>query len=192
MAGHQLIDDHLADLARRLPPDAVDELADGLLETWQCHRSAGLPPAEAARAAIAEFGSPAQITAAFVRQSPGRRAARLLLMTGPLVGVCWGAGLGVSRAWTWPAPVPVAAGFGLALLIVVAALAVAATSRRSYRRTRLAALGGAGLVVLDAAALAAVLLLAPAPVWPMLPAIPASLARIGLTLHALPRVLTDR
>jgi hypothetical protein len=38
----------------------------------------------------------------FTRQAPGRRAARLLLATGPLVGACWAAALTSGRAWTWP------------------------------------------------------------------------------------------
>jgi hypothetical protein len=189
MAGHHLIDEHLATLARHLPAGAVDELADGLLETWQRHLDAGLAPDEAAQAAIAGFGSPAQITGAFVTQSPGRRTARTLLATGPLVGVCWGASLVVGRVWTWPVPALAAAGFGLGLVAVVAALIAAATSRRSYRRTRLGEAGGLGLVILDAVMVAAVLLVAPALVWPMLAAIPASLARIGLTLRVLPMPL---
>ena len=189
MARHQLIDEHLADLARRLPADAVDELADGLLETWRRHLDAGLAPAGAAQAAIAEFGSPAEITGAFVAQSPGRRTARTLLATGPLVGVCWGAGLAVGQVWTWSVPALAAAGFGVALFAVIAALIAAATSRRSYRRARLGGAGGLGLVVLDAVMVVAVLLVAPVLVWPLLVAIPASLTRIGLTLRILPSPL---
>jgi hypothetical protein len=190
MASHQLIDQHLADLAGRLPGGVVDELIDGLLETWQRHLDAGLAPAEAARAAIAEFGSPAQVTSAFVTQSPGRRTARTLLATGPLVGAGWGVSLVVGQVWTWPVPALAAVGFGLGLLAVIAVLIVAASSRRSYRRTRLGEAGGLGLVVLDAVMVLAVLLVAPTLVWPMLAAIPASLARIGLTLRVLPTPLT--
>lgn len=187
MASHQLIDAHLGVLARRLPAGVVEELADGLTETWQHHLAAGLPPADAARAAIAEFGSVDQITDAFVVQSPSRRTARMLLATGPLVGACWGVSLVASHAWNWPVPVPAAAVFGLTLLAVVAALITSATSRRSYRRARLGDAGGLGLVALDLAMVAAVLLVAPTLVWPMFMAVPASLARIGLTLRSLPR-----
>ncbi|MBM0224377.1 permease prefix domain 1-containing protein [Micromonospora sp. ATA51] len=186
MASHQLIDAHLGVLARRLPADAVDELADGLTETWRHHLAAGLPPADAARAAIAEFGTVDQITDAFVVHSPSRRTARMLLATGPLVGACWGATLVAGHAWKWPVPPPAAAIFGLALLAVVAALVTSATSRRSYRRARLGDAGGLGLVALDVAMVAAVLLVAPTLVWPMLVAVPVSLARIGLTLRSLP------
>jgi hypothetical protein len=190
MASHQLIDEHLADLAGRLPGGVVDELTDGLLETWQHHLDAGLAPAEAARAAIAEFGSPAQITSAFVTQSPERRTARTLLATGPLVGAGWGVSLVVGQVWTWPVPALPSAGFGLALLAVIAALIVAASSRRSYRRTRLGEAGGLGLVVLDAVMVTTALLVAPTLAWPLLAAIPASLTRIGLTLRVLPMPLT--
>jgi hypothetical protein len=70
MARHHLIDDHLALLADRLPGSAVDELADRLTETWHHHLAAGLSPASAADAAIAEFGTPDQILDAFVTQHP--------------------------------------------------------------------------------------------------------------------------
>jgi hypothetical protein len=191
MASHQLIDDYLTGLARRLPADTIDELADGITETWHQHIAAGRPPIHAARATIAEFGTPEQITDAFVAQAPGRRAALVLLATGPVAGTCWGASLIVSRAWTWPIPHLVAVVFGSALLLVAATLAAAATSRHSYRRTRLAGVGGLGLLVLDAAMLAAALLLAPTLVWPMAVAIPVSLARITWTIRSLPRTLAS-
>jgi hypothetical protein len=186
VASHELIDAHLAGLARSLPADAVDELADGLIETWQHYLAAGLPAAPAAHAAIGEFGTVDQITKAFVANCAARRTARVLLATGPIVGACWGTSLAVAHAWTWPVPVPAAAVIGAALLAVVAALVTSATSRTSYRRARLGAAGGLGLVALDATTLATVLLLAPTLVWPMLLAVPVSLARIGLTLRSLP------
>jgi len=70
MAGHQLIDAYLAGLARRLPADTVDELADGLLETWHHYLGDGLTPDRAARAAIAEFGAADRIADEFVAQAP--------------------------------------------------------------------------------------------------------------------------
>jgi hypothetical protein len=102
MAGDQLIEDYLAQLARRLPGSAVDELADGLTETWQHHMAAGLSPAASAVAAVAEFGTPDQIVAAFVALAPGRHMATRLLTSGPLVGACWAAGLIAGHAWIWP------------------------------------------------------------------------------------------
>jgi hypothetical protein len=190
VAGHQLIEDHLSRLARHLPTNTIDELADGLAETWHHHLAAGLPREDAARAAISEFGTPEQITAAFIAQAPGRRTARVLLATGPPIGICWGASLITAQVWTWPIPALAALTAAVALLAVVVALVLAATSRRSYRRTRLGAIGAVGLLALDAAMLAGAVLIAPTPVWPMALAIPASLARIGLTVRTLPSVLT--
>ncbi|HEX6473039.1 MAG TPA: hypothetical protein VF069_28375 [Streptosporangiaceae bacterium] len=197
MASHHLSHDdpagylagYLDRLARGLPADAVDELADGLTETWRHHIDAGRDPAAAARAATAEFGTPETIIAAFVAHAPGRRIARALLVSGPALGACWGASLITAHAWTWPIPVPAAAGYAVTLLAVAAALLLAATGRRSLRRTRLGAIGGIGIVALDAAMLATTMLVAPVLVWPMAVAIPASLARITLTVRSLPAAL---
>jgi hypothetical protein len=189
MASHQLIDTYLAELRRRLPADAVDELADGLTETWHHHLATGLSDQNAARAAIAQFGTTAQITTAFVTNAPGRRTAQILLATGPAAGICWGTSLIAAQVWTWPLPSGAAILFAVVVLAVVAALGAAASSRRSYRRTRLGGVGGLGLLVLDAAMLAGVVMLAPALVWPMAVAVPVSIARIGLTLRALPSAL---
>jgi hypothetical protein len=189
MAGHHLIDAYLAALARRLPADAVDELADGLEETFGRHLSSGLDPDRAARAAIAEFGDPDLVLGAFVRQAPGRRVARILLCLGPAVGACWAAALAESHAWTWPVAVPLRLGFGVTLLAVVTALVFAATGLSGYRRTRLTAFAGLGLITLDGAMLATVLLIAPPFAWPMALCIPASLTRIMLTMRVMPRLL---
>ncbi len=185
MASHHLIDEHLAVLARDLPSDSMDEVADGLIETWRRHLATGRPPADAARAAIAEFGTPEQITAAFVAHAPGRRVAAVLLATGPAVGLCWGASLITARAWTWQVPTGIVVTYGVSLLTVVAIL-VAAVSSRTYRRTRLGTVGSIGLTLLDLTMLTAVATLASAVAWPMLLAVPASLARIALTVRSLP------
>lgn len=189
MAGHELIQTHLAALARQLPTDVVDELADGLTETWHRHVAAGLAPGEAAQAAIGEFGTPAQTVAAFVTQAPGRRAALLLLATGPVAALWWGTTLVTSRAWTWPVPPAVTVVLASVLLLAVGALLAAATSRHSYRRTRLAGLGGIAVMALDITMLTVVLLVAPSPAWPMLGAVTLSLARIAVTTRLLPRAL---
>ena len=86
MAGHDLIDGYLTTLAARLPADAVDELADGLTETYRRHLSTGVAARAAAAATVAEFGTPEVVVAAFVRQAPGRRLARLLLCWVPRSG----------------------------------------------------------------------------------------------------------
>ncbi len=189
MADHELIDGYLRDVRRRLPADAVDELADGLSETYAARLAREGDPAAAAAASIAEFGAPDLVAAEFVRQAPGRRVALALLATGPGVGACWGAALIAGHAWTWHVPVPARVAFGVVLLGTITMLAVAATARRGYARTRLAAVAGGALVGLDAVMLGSVAALAPVLAWPMAVAVPVSLARIGLTLRALPRVL---
>ncbi len=189
MPGDDLITAYLRDLARGLPGGTVAELADGLYETYEHHLAAGVDDQAAAQAAIAEFGSPGQIADAFVRDAPGRRVARLLLASGPAVGACWGAALIMARLWTWPIPVTARLGVGMTLAAVVGILATAATSRHSYRRTRLATVGGAGLVVLDTIMITCVLALAPALTWLLIAAIAVSVGRIGFTVRSLPRTL---
>jgi hypothetical protein len=189
VAGHYLIDAYLTALARRLPANAVDELDDGLTETYQRHRQAGLDPDAAARAAVTEFGELDLVVAAFVRQAPGRRAAWALLGSGPIVGLCWGTALVVDHAWTWPIPTVLRVAFGLTLLAVIGMLVLAATGRRSYRRTRLTAGAGLGMIGLDGAILTTLVLIGPPFAWPMALAVPASLVRMTLTARAVPRLL---
>lgn len=189
MAGHPLIDDYLATLARHLPADTVDELSDGLTETYRRHRHTSSDPEAAAAAAITEFGIPEQVIEAFVRQAPGRRTALALLASGPIVGGCWAATLIAGHAWTWPIPAAARFTFGIVLLTVVAMLALAATARTSLRRTRITAVAGLGLIALDGAMCGAIVLVEPNFVWPMAIATLASLARLSLTTRALPRIL---
>jgi hypothetical protein len=191
MPGDDLITAYLRDVARGLPAGTVEELSDGLYETYEHHLAAGVDHHAAAQAAIAEFGDAGQIADAFVRDAPGRRVARLLLASGPVVGVCWGAGLIAARLWTWPIPVTARLGVGMALAVVVVILATAATSRHSYGRTRLAALGGAALVVLDMIMITGALVLAPALTWLLVVAVVASFGRIGFTIKSLPRTLAQ-
>jgi hypothetical protein len=190
MASHQLIDAYLAGLARQLPADTVDELADGLIETWHHHLGDGLTADRAAQAAIAEFGGADRIADEFVAQAPGRRTARLLLLTGPLMGSCWGTSLIATKVWTWPIPTVLGVGYAAALLATVALLLWAATSRHSYRRTRLGGLAALVLIALDAAMIGAVGVLAPTVIWLMAVAVAASVARIGLAIRWLPQALT--
>ncbi|GIJ52325.1 hypothetical protein Val02_92110 [Virgisporangium aliadipatigenens] len=189
MAGHDLIDAYLAAAARCLPREVVDELADGLVETYQRQRSEGLDADAAAETAIERFGDLDVVLAAFVRQSPGRSVARILLCSGPVVGTCWGAAL-LAGPTSLPAPALVRVVFGAAVLTVVGLLAVAATARLGYRRTRAGAVGGTTLIVLDAVAIVAVLNAGPGLPWPTAAACAASLTRIVWTAHALRRVVS--
>jgi hypothetical protein len=138
---------------------------------------------------VAEFGDLGMVVGEFTRQAPGRQAAWMLLATGPVVGACWAAALILSRAWTWPVPGAVRLSFGAILLLAVMALAVAATSRRSYRRTRFTAAASPVILVLDATA-AAVMLAAPALTWVLGIAVAASLTRMAFTAWSLPRTAT--
>jgi hypothetical protein len=124
----------------------------------------------------------------YARQAPGRRAARLLLATGPVAATCWAAALVTSRAWTWPVPAAARLAFGAVLLLTVLVLLAAATSRRSYRRTRLAMVAGPGIIALDATAVAVTLAAAPALTSSLLIATAVSLGRIVITTLALRRV----
>jgi len=183
-----LITGYVAGLRRRLPAGLADEVVGGLVETYEHHLATGAGDAEAARAALADFGDLATVVGEFTRQSPGRRAARLLLATGPAAGACWGAALILSRAWTWPVPATARLSFGAALLLAVVLLLAAATSRHSYRRTRLTAAACSVLLVLDVTAVAAAVLAAPALTSALAIAVAVSLSRIALTAWTLPRL----
>ncbi|MGI5508712.1 permease prefix domain 1-containing protein [Streptomyces sp. CA-106131] len=188
MATPRLIDAYLDALRSQLPADIVAELADGLTETYDHHRDRGLEAEAAARAAISEFGTPEQLTAAFAHGAPGRQLARHLLTTGPLVGTCWATALVTTHAWqTMPTAAHVA--LPLALLPVIGLLTVAC--RGPYRGIRAAALtAGTGVILLDSTALALLALLSPTLTWPLMLAATASFCRIAFTLRALPHLRT--
>lgn len=182
-----VIEDYVAGLHRRLPAAVADEAADGLIETYEHHLAAGAGEQAAAQAAVAEFGELGLVVSEFTRQAPGRRAARMLLASGPVVGACWAAVLIQDHAWTWPVPAAVRLSAGAVLLLTVLALAAAATSRRSYQRTRVTAAASPVILILDAIAVTAVLLAAPALTWALRIAITVSLTRIAFTAWALLR-----
>jgi hypothetical protein len=92
------VEHYLTAVAARLPGsprshrDIVAELRSGILDATDTHCSAGLPPAEAVQAAIDEFGDPARVADSFkaeIAAGIARRAAVVVLVTGPLVGVLW-------------------------------------------------------------------------------------------------------
>jgi hypothetical protein len=191
MAEHNLIGDYLTELSAELPAPIVAELADGLDQTRQRYIEQRLGSDAATRAALAEFGEPHVIVAAFTRASPARRAARRLLATGPVVGACWGAALIINRAWAWPIPVGVRIAVGGALITVIALLATAACSGHYRWAGRAAAAGCIGITALDAAVLITVILAAPTVVWPFTLAMIASLARITFSARILRCVLAN-
>jgi hypothetical protein len=90
------MDAYLAEVAARLPGPrrfrarVLDELRDGLCEAAVAHRAASGDAA--IRAAIADFGPPARLAAAFIEDAATAQARYTVIgyaVTGPLVGVWW-------------------------------------------------------------------------------------------------------
>jgi hypothetical protein len=102
--GNTLISSYLAGLSRRLPAGLADEVADGLAEAYEHHLARGDSEDAAARTALTETGDLDVVVGAFTRHAPGRRTARTLLATGPIIGACWGTALITARAWAWLLP----------------------------------------------------------------------------------------
>ena len=141
--GAQLVEAWLADFgaglcgSARARSEVVAELRDGLLEAVDNHRRAGLETVDATRAALREFGEPAEIAAAFAPELAARQARRTaltLIGTGPLVGVLWGATAASSHLlvhaepappWMWP-QVPAALRAVLAVLGTILVVGVGA------------------------------------------------------------------
>jgi len=209
------VEGYLAELTALLPGPCraragiVAELRSGLADATDAHRSAGLPSAQAARAAIREFGDPARVAAGFraeIAASQARRAAIALLVTGPLVGLLWIATaaashlrIGLAPPWHWTGTVP---GLGVGIYLIAAAagvtawgavLSIAATGRltrwlptRPRRAPTAAAVAGYGAVSADGlglALLAAELVTVPGKLS-LLPAAAAAAASIARMLLA--------
>ncbi len=93
-----VIDAHLQAIAARLAGPRrgraaiVDELRDALYDAVEHHLQRGLTPLAAARAAVAEFGAPSVLAAAFdAERAAGHARYTVLgfLTTGPFLGVLW-------------------------------------------------------------------------------------------------------
>jgi hypothetical protein len=190
MPGPCLTDDYLAGLSAQLPGRIVEELADGLDETYHRYLGHGLDPAAAAQAAVAEFGEPRVIVAAFADASRGRRTARRLLAAGPAVGLCWAVVLITARAWQWPVPIAAPVLFGVALITVISLLATAALGCRHRWVCRAAATACVGTVILDVAMIGTVLVTVPAPAWPVAVAVVLSASRSGFAVRNVHHALT--
>jgi hypothetical protein len=185
----RLIRDYLAVLAAQLPAPIVDELADGLAETYQSYLRQGLALDLAAESAVAEFGDPLVIGAEFARVNPARRGARRLLLTGPVVGGCWAAVLITGRAWAWPIPLPARIGFGLLLLTVIGLLTAAVLGTRYQAASRAGIAGCLGIAAIDTLAITSAMLAIPTMTLVMIAAMAASTARIALSVQALRPIL---
>jgi hypothetical protein len=190
MHGPRLIDGYFAELSAELPGRIVAELADGLDETYRRYLRQGLDPEAAARAAVAEFGEPRVIVAAFTDASRSRRTARRLLAAGPLVGICWAVVLISARAWTWPIPAVARVLFGAALITVIGLLTAAALGRHYRQVCWAAAAACVGTAILDTTMACTVLVIAPALMWPAAVAVILSAGRSGFALRNVHPALT--
>ena len=220
--GALAVESYLAEVAARLPGPArthagiVAELRSGLLDALDAHRSAGLPAAQAARAAISEFGDPGPVASGFRAEIAARQARRVsisLLATGPLIGTVWitaalASHLAESSRWVDAAPA-LRAGLGLVAVAIAAEvwavlLGVAATGRltrwlpaRPRRGPTAAVVAGSGAACADLVMLSLLISqlattpgqLAPLPV--ALAAV-ASLTRLPLAVRAAHRCLAIR
>jgi hypothetical protein len=221
--GRDAVADYLAEVGAQLPgPIAAraritDELGDGLMEALETHQARGCSPQEATAAAIAEFGDPPMVAAAFgpeLAAVQARRVALGLLVTGPLVGLAWIAAVTVNTLPPWRHQLT---GPWLALPLVGLALAAAgpalgltvAVTGRLGRRLgggfgrrpavppTAAAVAGLAAVLADLTLLAILggqLLATPRSyVWePVIVAVGASLTRMALAGRATGRCLASR
>jgi hypothetical protein len=224
--GGPTVESYLADITARLPGPArshagiVAELRSGLLDAADAHRSAGLPPAQADRAATREFGDPRQVAHAFGAEIAARQARHTsisLMAGGPLVGVLWitaalasRLGMHLGSPWRWPDLSPVlSVGIHVVVVLIVAAgsaalLGFAATGRltrwlparprRGPTVAGIAGFGAAGADLVMLSLLAGQLAIAPGKLsaLPIALAAAASLARLTLATRAAHRCLGIR
>jgi hypothetical protein len=215
--------DWLAAVAARLTGPAAarvaicDELRDGLLETLERQLARGCSRGEATATALAEFGDPDTVVAAFAPELAAvqaRRVALGLLSTGPLVGLAWIAAVAANALPPWrlelSGPWLALPMVGLALVVAGPALGltVAATgrlggrlggwlARRATFPPTAAATAALAAMVADLALVTIIggqALTGPGPsVWaPVLLAAGASLVRVPLAGRALRQCLAAR
>ncbi|MET8348749.1 MULTISPECIES: permease prefix domain 1-containing protein [unclassified Micromonospora] len=145
-----LVEEHLRELAARLQgparlkSDLLTEARHGLLDAVEAYREDGVPPTEAQRRAVAEFGSPAQLLPSWQAElavgALRGLSLRMLAVAGVSVvagdltwrGASWSDGphppavyrlLAASVDWIWIG----------SLLLAVAGLLVVVASARSAR-----------------------------------------------------------
>ena len=216
------VERYLAEVAARLPGsprahrDIVAELRSGILDATDAHCSAGLPPAEAVQAAIDEFGDPARVADSFraeIATGLARRAAVVVLVTGPLVGVLWivtAVASHIAPHHQW-ADLPPGLQVGVPLVAVAAGVTacgalfgIAATGRltrwlpdlcrRAPAAAAVAGFGAIGAEALGLALLGAQLATAAGTLspWPAAAAAAASVARLMFARRAAFRCLAIR
>jgi hypothetical protein len=221
-AAEQAIGSYLAEIAAGLDGpasarrDILAELGTGVADAADAHRRAGLDPAQAARAAIAEFGSPAGVAAGFrgeLAAVTARRATLTLLTVVPLTGALWYIAAQASHIhrpappWEW-ATLPAGARLATLLATIAAAAAVcstlftfAATGRLTRwlpaRPAASAAIAAGSTAAAEVAMLATLTFLAAATpgrlaALPLAAAGAASLAHLGLATRAARNCLATR
>ena len=192
MADHSLIAAYRHDLLARLPAELAEEVSDGLTDTHEQYLRRGLSPDQAALAAIAEFGRAGTVVDAFRRACPVWRLARVLIVTGPIVGGWWAAALIVARAWDWPIPVAAPLLVGLVLAASVVMLATASLTRRYQSLLRAGITGCLGIAVLDVTVLTTAITLAPGARWLLVIAMSVSVIRLTFVAGMLRRYFANR
>jgi peptidoglycan/LPS O-acetylase OafA/YrhL len=191
MAEHRLITAYRDDLLAQLPAHLADEVSDGLADAQEKYIGQGLNPDQAASAAIAEFGNARMVVDGFRRACPAWRAARALIVTGPVVGGWWAAALIADRAWDWPIPMAVRLLLGMMLAGSVLLLVASARARR-YQQVRRAGLAGClGLAVLDACVITTAVLLGPNLRWLLEVAVCVSAVRLTFVVGGLRRLVSQ-
>ncbi|MEU4527534.1 permease prefix domain 1-containing protein [Micromonospora ureilytica] len=145
-----LVDEHLRDLGARLQGPArlkselLTEARHGLLDAVEAYRESGVPPTEAQRRAVAEFGSPAQLLPSWQAELAVAALRGLSLRMLAIAGVGVVAGDLTWRGSSWSGGPRPPAGYLLlsnsvdwiwmsALLLSVAGLLVVWASARAPR-----------------------------------------------------------
>jgi hypothetical protein len=202
---------YLADLATRLHGPRrrreviLAELRDGLDHATDDHIALGLPPDQAAAAAITQFGTPQAVADAFggeLATAYARRTIAWYIATGPLVGIWW---LLLLHPSPWRsgliallAAIPVIP--LIAIAIAAAAGTVATTGHlmrwlpeASPRRALAATAGIAALCIIGDVTMITVLLLSGTPTRPLaVTALAASLTRIAYSITTVRHTLRMR
>ncbi|WP_175408641.1 permease prefix domain 1-containing protein [Streptomyces sp. TRM64462] len=159
----------------RLKARMLEEIRDGLHDTVAAYAGAGLPAAQAATAAVRDFGTPQELAPALQREltiAQARRTARTAALTVPVAAVCW---LLVRSVGDAAAPYLTAhlatAAATAALLAVVTLAATGPLARRLPTPHRLplavAWTGTAASVAMALAALALAVLAVAVTDWPV-------------------------
>ncbi|EST31421.1 permease prefix domain 1-containing protein [Streptomyces niveus] len=129
--------DHVAALSAALhgPVRAksrmIQEIRDGLTDTVEAHTHDGVPPDEAARLAVREFGTPEQLAPSCQREltiAQARRTALSVTLTVPFLIACWHLIWTAGQGWQLQqtaqlVAVQLAAVAAVATLLMAAALA---------------------------------------------------------------------